>query len=502
MIKTLIYNLPPLDILRPPLSGAILASLCKQQGHHVEAVDLQQELIIFLKNTGKSIDLFNDVFYEHSPSFSSEQIQLLNEFISHELAKRHVDKFNYILISFFSHLAQSFGNEFLPILREHTSSKIVIGGAGLVGKRAVTDLVPGGLFHYPSRLKSAGVIDEYITGEAEEALINYFNGQVGPGIGNDKFKQIDDLDAQPWPDFSYYNLNNYDQFPKEIPIIGSRGCVRKCTFCDVVRTSPKYRYRSGRNIADEIIHHYETHGITHFYFTDSLVNGSFKAFNDMCEHLSAYNFREDIKWSGQYIIRPEQHTPANHFDNLKASGCETLFIGIESGADRVRFDLGKKFTNNDIEFYLKNFAERDIKVLFLMFSGYVGETKEDHAETLSMFPRWQKYVATGTIQGIETLNILSVLPGTPLEKIAQENQFLFLTDEKNNILERSWIDPRQPNYDFIARVQNHIEMIETAIKYNWPLWNGLLSATLYEESVASYKKIPKKFIPISALSTK
>jgi radical SAM superfamily enzyme YgiQ (UPF0313 family) len=502
MTKTLIYNLPPLDILRPPLSGAILASLCKQQGHQVEAIDLQQELIIFLKNNKTPTDFFNDVFYEHSPSFTSDQIKLLNEFIDYELATRHVNKFDYILISFFSHLAQLFGNVFLPTLRKHTLSKIIIGGAGLVGKRVVKDLILEELFEYPARLKYDGVIDEYITGEAEESLINYFNGKEGPGIGNDKFKQIDDLDAQPWPDFSYFDLNNYDIIPKELPIIGSRGCVRKCTFCDVARTSPKYRYRSGRNIADEIIHHYETHGVTHFYFTDSLVNGSFKAFNDMCENLAAYSFQEPIKWSGQYIIRPEQHTPANHFDNLKASGCRTLFIGLESGADRVRFDLGKKFTNNDVEFYLKNFAERDIEVLFLMFSGYVGETKEDHAETLSMFSRWQKYVATGTIQGIETLNILSILSDTPLEKIAQEHQFLFLTDEKNNILQRSWIDPRQPNYDFIARVQNHIEMIETAIKYKWPLWNGLLSATLYEDAVTKYKKIPKKFIPISALSFK
>lgn len=500
MTKTLIYSLPPLDLLRPPLAGAILASLCKQQGHQVEAVDLQQELIIFLKNNGKSTGVFDDVFYEHSSSFTPDQIKLLTEFINYELRTRHVDKFDYILISFFSHLAQIFGNEFLPTLRKHTLSKIVIGGSGLVSRRSVKDSIFGGLFEYPKVLKSAGLVDEYITGEAEESLINYFNSKPGSGIGNDKFKQIEDLDAQPWPDFSYFDLSNYDQNPKELPIIGSRGCVRKCTFCDVTRTSPKYRYRSGRNIADEIIHHYETHGITYFYFTDSLVNGSFKAFNDMCEHLSAYNFREPIKWSGQYIIRPEQHTPANHFDNLKASGCDTLFIGLESGADRVRFDLGKKFTNNDVEFYLKNFAERDIKVLFLMFSGHVGETKEDHAETLTMFPRWQKYVATGTIQGIETLNILSVLPGAPLEKIAQENQFLFLTDEKNNILERSWVDPRQPNYDFIARVQNHIEMIETAITYNWPLWNGLLSATLYEDAVAKYKKMPKKFIPISALS--
>ncbi len=167
----------------------------------------------------------------------------------------------------------------------------------------------------------------------------YFKTGNGPGIGNNNFVQIDDLDSQLWPDYSYYNLSDYEN--KELGIVGSRGCVRNCTFCDVAKTSPKYRYRSGKNIAQEIIKHYETHGVTDFYFNDSLVNGSYKAFNDMCNALINYKFENPISWSGQYIIRPKSSTPKDHFQMLQASGCKMLFTGIESGCDRVRFELGK-----------------------------------------------------------------------------------------------------------------------------------------------------------------
>lgn len=496
MIKTLVCSFPPLDSSRPPLAGAIVANICKIQGHDVRTVDLQYQLTAWLKRNHCPANFFDDVFYEHTPSFDQSQLDLLKIFIKEQLDVLKVDDYDYIVCSLFSYLAQQFAREFLQMLRPNTKAKIIIGGAGLVhlGNFNIDPLKQ----NFAEEMKSLRFIDEFIVGEAEHALPMYFDQGSGPGIGNNNFKQIDQLDDCPWPDYSFYDLKHYGSGVEntELCIIGSRGCVRNCTFCDVAKTTPKYRYRSGKNIAQELIHHYETHGISNFYFTDSLVNGSYKAFEQMCEALANYKFANEIKWSGQYIIRSKETTPTDHFYMLKQSGCRNLFVGIESGSDRVRFELGKKFTNNDIEFYLENFAHFGIQVLFLFFSGYVTETEKDHAETLQMFKRWQRYVATGTIVGIETLNILTILPGTPLEEIARKNKFLFLHDQGSLSL-RHWINPELPNFDFQARVLRHIEMIEEAIKYKWPLWNGKLSIDLYQKSVAKFVESPKQYIPIS-----
>lgn len=494
MTKTLVISFPPLDPLRPPLAGAIVANICKQQGHMVTAVDLQSDLGFWLKDKDISQDYFDNVFYENAPTFNDSQINLLEEFITTTLDRLQVSEFDYIACSFFSYLAQQFGKIFLEMLRPNTTAKVIIGGAGLTNFKNAFRINE---LSFPEELKSKGIIDEFITGEAEVALVNYFNGIPGPGIGNSNFIQIDNLDTCPWPDYSYYELSKYQR--KQLTIVGSRGCVRNCTFCDVAKTSPKYRYRSGNNLAQEIIHHYETHGITDFYFADSLVNGSFKAFDEMCNALASYNFDKPISWSGQYIIRSEKTTPKKHFEILKASGCKLLFVGIESGCDRVRAELGKKFTNDDIEYYLENFSRLGIEVLFLFFTGYVTETEQDYAETLQMFQRWQKYVATGTIQGIETLNILSILPGAPLEEYAKDHNFVFLQDEKGAFDLRSWVNPAMPQYDFKERVRRHIGMMEEAMKYKWPIWNGELSATLYEQSLAKFLKHQRKYIPISNL---
>lgn len=496
MIKTLVVSFPPLDTLHPPLAGAIVAAVCEGQGHNVTAVDLQFELNCWLDNKSISQDYFNDVFYENTPTFSVEQITLLKEFINQELVRLEVNKFDYIACSLFSFLAQQFGRVFLELLRPATKAKIIIGGAGLTNFKNTLGCTNA--LTFPEELKANGTIDEYITGEAEFALVNYFKTGSGPGIGNGDFEQIDNLDSCPWPNYNHYNLNNYPG--KQLTIIGSRGCVRNCTFCDVAKTSPKYKYRSGNSIAQEIIRHYEQHGITNFYFADSLVNGSFKAFDEMCNGLASYNFEKPITWDGQYIIRSKQTTPRNHFEMLKASGCKTLFVGIESGCDRVRAELGKKFTNDDIEYYLENFEQHGIEVLFLFFTGYVSETDEDHKETLQMFKRWQRFVASGTIQGIETLNILSILPGAPLEQYAKDHNFQFLQDENGALNLRSWINPSMPNYDFKERVRRHISMVEEAMKYNWPLWNGRLSMDLYEQSLTKFLNSPRKYIPLHLIN--
>jgi radical SAM superfamily enzyme YgiQ (UPF0313 family) len=492
MINTLIYNLPPLDKQRPPLSGAILASVCEKIGHTCLAVDLQVRLTNFLNTHNIDSEYFDDVFYEHSPSFNNSQLSVLGLFISQELQRFTDTDYDYILVSFFSYLALPFGKIFLTELRKVTKAKIVVGGAGIIQTSQDPNQVV-------KELKSQNIIDEFITGEAEHALLQYFSNGAGDGIGNNNFKQIENLDSTPWPNYSYYQLEDYQTTTQqELCIVGSRGCIRKCTFCDVAKTSPKYKYRSGKNIAEEIIHHYETLGVTRYYFTDSLVNGSFKAFNEMCNSLAQYNFDKPISWSGQYIIRSERTTPKDHFRILKESGCSTLFVGIESGSDRVRAELGKNFSNDDIEYYLENFSRYDIQTLFLFFTGYISETKQDHAETLAMFKRWQRYVATGTIQGIETLNLLSILPGSPLEQIAHDHNFSFLRDENDKINLRHWINPANPDFDFKERVRRHIEMMQEAMKYKWPLWNGQLSIRLYEQAIIKFMNSPKKYIPIKA----
>ena len=49
----------------------------------------------------------------------------------------------------------------------------------------------------------------------------------------------------------------------------------------------KYTYRSGENVAQEMIAHYEKYGVTDS-FTDSLINGNLKSFRQLIDSLLQY----------------------------------------------------------------------------------------------------------------------------------------------------------------------------------------------------------------------
>ena len=40
-------------------------------------------------------------------------------------------------------------------------------------------------------------------------------------------------------------------------------------------------------------------------------------------------------------------------------------------------------------------------------------------------------------------------------------------------------------------------MMEEAMKYKWPLWNGQLAMRLYEQSITEFVNSPKIYIPLT-----
>jgi radical SAM superfamily enzyme YgiQ (UPF0313 family) len=417
---------PRIEPHRPPPGPAIIASVCKSLGHSVSAYDLNIKFWHFCKKNNLDYHAFDSVWdrVTDPEEFHKDRMdEFINRWCEH-LAKQKLD---YILVSVFGISGTVFAKMFLTKLRSMTDAFIIAGGMGIGSVNLLNSEMCFGL-----ELKTQGLIDMFLTGEGEKILIDALSGRSGPGINNNDSHQTDDLDNLPLPDYGYFDLDEYDYFEpgeKDVYITGSRGCVRRCSYCDIERYWPKYRYRSGQSITDEIISNYERFGITRFYFTDSLVNGSLKAFSDMCDKLSKYKFDRPISWSGQFIFRDRKSVPKDHFATIAAAGGRQFYVGLETGSDRVRFAMGKKFTNEDIDFQLEECSKYGIKIMPLMFTGYITETIEDHRANLDCFRRWQKYVADGTINGVELGANLIILPGSPVEKMIETHGLQFLLNK-------------------------------------------------------------------------
>lgn len=227
---------------------------------------------------------------------------------------------------------------------------------------------------------------DYIVGEGEYALLEYLKGNKDyPGINGKPPQQIDNLNDLPPPDYTeIHNEHNYES----AVISGSRGCVRDCTFCDVASIWPKYRWWDGKTLAENM-HKLADQGFKRISFSDSLVNGSMKHFRTLCYELSKRERK--IKWNGQFIIRNKRSFDNNDFDNLANSGCTGLTLGIESGSESVRHHMKKKFSNDDLDYFIHNLGKRNIKMKFLLIAGYPTETTDDFKQTIDMLYKFKKY---------------------------------------------------------------------------------------------------------------
>jgi len=494
-MKNLLIAIPQLEVHRPPVSTAVIAGVLQKHGFVVECLDLNIKLF---NKLGKQEYYSYTSVWEFTRPATPEETKVLDKFIDEELITC-VDEDTRLLISVFtenSHIFAKMACE--KVLALYPDCEIVLGGMGVNS--------------FGTSMLEAQLCSYVVFGEGEDAIIELLKGNTEyPGINNkDKLLQVNNLDSLAYPDYSQYNLNDYDYLfegKREVNIVGSRGCVRKCTYCNVPAFWPKFRYRAGQNIANEMIEHYEQHGVNQFYFTDSLINGSLKAFRDMCDKLAVYNstHKAGFKWGGQFIFKPKKQLTDDYFDMIAEAGGQQFYVGVETGSDKIRWEMDKKFTNEDIDYHLEHFYRTGMTCFFLMIIGYLTETLDDHKDSLEMYKRWQKYVATETIAGIDLSKSLMFLADTPLEKMIDTHKVTFpsyMLDAMGNrrANEMIWTSELNPDLTFEERMRRRLEVHEYAMKYKWPIWRGPQRLESLYDHALLYKKGISKRIPIMSLN--
>lgn len=453
--------LPKQDLIRPPGAMAILAAACEEHDIDYDVYDFNLWLY---ENTEESTWEQIDTNWNSVDPFAIESdfyktfLFKLDLYINHVLQPTT----GLLSISVFSDESACCAIELITRLNQlpqRKNFKILIGGTGIRAKLA----------RYNGKdmctaLLEQGQIDYYIFGEGEITFRKILVGDtVYPGINNFDAVQIDDLNQFPFPSYTKINPSRYKFVGQpEIIVTGSRGCVRKCTYCDVAKYWPKYRYRSGKNIADELYHYYKTLGITSFEFSDSLINGSLKTFKEMNSTLIEYQSQDPnfkIKYKGQYICRDADAFKEQDYKDMKQAGCDYLYVGVESFSDKVRNDMLKKFNNVDLDMHLRMCGKYGIKNSFLMLIGYPTETLEDHQKNLDMLKTYQKYAQSGVISMIVFGWTAGILEDTPLFHMIDDLNISFDKDGNNPF---DWVSLDNPSLTLKERIRRWLELTNRA----------------------------------------
>jgi hypothetical protein len=475
MLDVLLVNVPQISLIYPPAATSLLKGICEANGYTASVRDFNLELAELCNNNNNTKQELDQYFSlnDHTGTLSQSTQTILDQYIDTCVDYIVATNPTWLGISVFTFQCQIFTKMLLSKLRPKFHNKIIVGGAGLSSNGIAAKQNDFG-----SWLVHNDLTDYYIRGEGDRALLELLSGNVTyPGINNDDFVQIDDLDAVPYPNYDDVINKNYlwSTGQPQIPVTSSRGCVRKCSFCDIHSAWKKYKYRSGRSVADEFIHHYQKYNVKNFWFTDSLINGSMKSFREFCQCLVDYYQANNLpdryfNWGGQFIVRDAASMKAADYELAARAGMNGVAMGVESLSENVRDHMKKGFSNADMDFTLEQMHRNNMNCYFLMIVGYPTETQEDHTQGIEQFRKYQKYALDGTIYGVNLGTTASVDEGTPLY---DESVSLGIEDPTGNrVAGFNWIMSTNPGLDFRERARRRIEMQEVLMDLGYTIWNG------------------------------
>lgn len=341
------FNYPPLGIL-------YVGTFLKEKGFDVKVIDCEIER--------HSLDKLKEIIIRENPSivgFSSMTCQIRNTLI---IAK--------------------------AIKQQNKNIKIICGGPHISS-------TIGELFKFTND------IDFLVYGEGEHTsyeLIKALKERKKDfrGINGIIFKEnnkvvvtrprdhIENLDGLPFPDLSLVKTKRYDAYyAKSLPltsIMASRGCPFNCNFCDAYAThGRKIRFRSPKNVVNEMEHNYRKFGIRQFMIKDSTFTIKKDWVNEICNELKARKLK--INWTCNTRVDMVNEPLLK---NMKFAGCYMVLFGIESGSQKVLNNMMKATTVEQTKHAIKLCKKVGLGTVGFFMIGNPGETKEDVEITIKL----------------------------------------------------------------------------------------------------------------------
>lgn len=373
--------IPKIEPQAPTSGVAVLKQVCMNAGYTSTVVDFNIDLYNYLKQQNLHEKYWHDddsLFLnhgelEHNPDWV-DFVQVHGEIIDLWIERLRELEPRYIGLSLLTMYSKSCAITLAQRIRQHLPDSKIIWGGPPVDR------------YFSDCLIDADLADHYVIGDGEIAILNILReGTVKQSSQN---LNISDL---PFPNYDDINWEQYEQGEdsadkKVVYVTASRGCIKRCTFCNVRDIWPRYLSRPGAQVAEEIKFLSDAYGRLSIKFTDSLINGSMRDYRELVQQLIEYRHSdqlpEELGWTSQWIVRSQQRTQEEDFANAHLANCRDLEIGIEHFSEKVRWHMGKRFTDEDMWFTFEMMTKHRIPSSILMIVGYPTETEQDHQTQL------------------------------------------------------------------------------------------------------------------------
>lgn len=359
-----------------------------------------------IRNAGFLVDLFDPMFSKSA----DEIIQKIEKFNPDYLVIFD-DGFNYLTKMCLTNMREK-AFELIQIGKEKNCKVIICSSDS-------TD-------HFEDYLYKGA--DYVLLGEGERTLLDLLNSgkeastlkgiAYGAGakiVNNGRSEVMRNLDELPIPAWDLVDINVYKKrwFRKHgyfsLNMATTRGCPYKCNWCAKPIYGNRYNSRSPENVAQELKYLSDNFQPDHIWFCDDIFGlkpGWVQQFNEELQ-------KENLNIRYMIQSRADLLTKSDVVEALKASGCEEVWMGVESGSQKILDAMDKGITLDQVKRSTSLLKSAGIKVSFFLQFGYLGETKKDVDATLRLLSE--------LMPDDIGVSISYPLPGTKFyEKVKQE----------------------------------------------------------------------------------
>lgn len=176
----------------------------------------------------------------------------------------------------------------------------------------------------------------------------------------------------------------WDRIPAQylrpsLPVSTSRGCAFRCRFCLYWQVLPRVEFKSVAALREELRRIQSLGFVTQVRFTDDNLTSNPRRLKDILQMMVAEQF--DFTWTA--FARATDLT-ADIVPLMRRSGCEHLYMGIESGAPQILKNMNKKARREQIIDGVKRLNDAGIYGEGGFIIGFPGETAETFADTIDL----------------------------------------------------------------------------------------------------------------------
>ncbi|MBS0172265.1 MAG: B12-binding domain-containing radical SAM protein [Nitrospira sp.] len=257
------------------------------------------------------------------------------------------------------------------------------------------------------------MFDVLVTGDGEFAIFEALGPRPPKLVDGDNpssplFLSSHHLAQLPFPARHLVDVESYRYTidgVRALSLIAQLGCPFGCGFCGG-RKSPmlrRMRMREAGHVVEEMVHMYNTYGVTGFMLYDDEMNVNPNVVGLM-QSITAAQRRLGVRFHLRGFVKAELFTE-EQARAMSDAGFRWILVGFESGHERILTTIQKQASRDENTRCMEIATRHGLKVKALMSIGHPGESPE----TVQATQDWLLAVQPDDFDA----TVITTYPGTP-----------------------------------------------------------------------------------------